>query len=214
VRRVLGSLAQSVVGVPRVADAARAWHASLFCNLDHVVDSLPALAPYSEILSVCADGGALTDRLLDRCPGSRAAILDLSASGCVGVAAERQHRVRSILPSDLGSDRRPPDVILLNDVLHHVAPRQREDFLAALRPLLREHGRVVVKEFAPGGLRARLGWVVDCCLSGDFGVRFLPPAELCALVDRVLPGRAAFQTLLSRLDPPNYCFVFDRLGAA
>jgi hypothetical protein len=30
-------------------------------------------------------------------------------------------------------------------------------------------------------------------------------------VDRALPGRAAFQTLLARFDPPNYCFVFPLL---
>ena len=52
---------------------------------------------------------------------------------------------------------------VVSDVLHHVPAGQREAFLADLRELLAQGGcnLLAVKEFAPHGLRGRLGYLAD-----------------------------------------------------
>ncbi|HOD80212.1 MAG TPA: class I SAM-dependent methyltransferase [Phycisphaerae bacterium] len=95
---------------------------------------------------------------------------------------------------------------VVSDVLHHVPPGQREAFLGDLRDLLAQGGcsLLAVKEFAPHGLRGRLGYLADRYVSGDANVRLIPPAELADLLRAALPGAHIEDTRLSRIDSPNY----------
>jgi hypothetical protein len=179
-----------------VARAMHAWHGSVFAHPDAVAACLPALAPGCSILALTADDGALLEHVLDRNPTVRP--LDpakVLAPGATGGAPER------------------PDVVLLADVLHHIPAAEREGYLRTLRERAGDDALFIVKEFAPGGARARLGWLTDRALSGD-PVRVLPPFELRALAARALPGLVAVWTSLFASDPPNYCFVFGRLDFA
>ncbi len=174
--------------------AANTWHGAVFADPDAIADCLPRFAPGSSILALTADGGALLDELTARdptlCPLDPAAVLDPAATS--------------------GADAPRPDVVLLADVLHHTPPHEREAMLRQLRACAADDAQFVVKEFAPGGVRAGFGWIADRALSGD-RVRFLPPFELRTLAARAWPGLAAFWTPLFELDPPNYCFVFQAL---
>lgn len=179
-----------------MARALHAWHGAVFAHPDAIAACLPALAPGSSILALTADDGALLQHILERNPSVRP--LDpaqVLAQGAAGGEPER------------------PDVVLLADVLHHVAPAEREGYLRSLRERAGDDALFIVKEFAPGGARSRLGWLTDRALSGD-RVRFLPPFELRALAARALPGLVAVWTSLFASDPPNYCFVFGRLDFA
>ena len=175
--------------------AAHSWHGVVFADPAAIADCLPRFAPGSSILALTADGGALLAELTARdptlCPVDPAAVLDAPA-----IHSEQAPR---------------PNVVLLADVLHHTPPPEREDLLRQLRARASDDAIFVVKEFAPGGMRAGVGWVADRALSGD-RVRFLPPFELRALAARTWPGLAAFWTPLFDLDPPNYCFVFQQLS--
>lgn len=172
------------------ARAARAWHSGVFAHADAVAACLPELPPGASILALTADGGALLDLLLARDPTLRP--LDPQA----------------VLDADAEAPR--PDVVLLADVLHHVAPAEREAYLRRIRDRAAPDALFIVKEFAPGGVRSRLGWLTDRAFSGE-AVRFLTPPELRKLAARALPGLAAFWTPLHDVEPPNYCLLFRKL---
>lgn len=190
----VGALDERAVRTSLFTRAVHTWHGAVFADPDAIADCLPRFAPGSSILALTADGGALLAELTVRdptlCPLDPAAVMNPATAN--GAGAQR------------------PDVVVLADVLHHTAPREREDLLRELRARASADAIFVVKEFAPGGVRAGVGWVADRALSGD-RVRFLPPFELRALAARAWPGLAAFWTPLFDLDPPNYCFVFQQL---
>ena len=172
--------------------AIHAWHGAAFAHADSVAACLPALPDGASILALTADGGELLDLLLARNRTLRP--LDPDAVFAAGVAADAPR----------------PDVVLLADVLHHVARGERERYLARIRECAAPDALFIVKEFAPGGVRSRLGWLTDCALSGD-AVRFLTPPELRRLAARAFPGLVAYWTPLYHVEPPNYCLLFHRL---
>lgn len=172
--------------------AVHAWHGLAFAHAESVAACVPELPPGSTILALTADGGALLDLLTRRDP------------------TLRPLEPEEVLADDAPPDAPRPDVVLVADVLHHVAPRDRVRYLARLRERAASEALFIVKEFAPGGVRGRLGWLADCMLSGE-PVRFLNPPELRGLAARALPGLAAFWTPLYEIEPPNYCLLFRRL---
>ena len=190
------------VGAPRgcmaaganlVARALRAWHGAVFSHPAAVAACLPRLPDHASILALTADDGALLDLLVRRQPTLRPLQPEaVFADESIGGPAPR------------------PDVVLLADVLHHVPPAERAACLARLRERAAPDALFIVKEFAPGGVRSRLGWLADRALSGE-AVRFLTPPELRRLAVRALPGRAAFWTPLFDTAAPNYCLLFRKL---
>jgi hypothetical protein len=172
--------------------AANAWHGVVFSHADAIAACLPRLPEHASILALTADGGALLDLLLSRHPTLRP--LD----------------PEQVLGDEVAETAPRPDVVLLADVLHHVAPEDREPYLARIRDRAAPDALFIVKEFAPGGVRSRFGWITDRVLSRET-VRFLTPPELRSLAARALPGLAAFWTPLHDVEPPNYCLLFRRL---
>lgn len=175
-----------------VTRVVNAWHGAAFAHADAIAHCLPALPQHASILALTADDGALVDRLLGRNPTLRP--LDPA----------------TVLADDVPAGAPRPDVVLLADVLHHVAPDDREAYLARLHERASPEAVFIVKEFAPGGVRSRLGWLTDRALSGE-RVRLLSPPELRRLAARALPGLAAFWTPLFDIEPPNYCLLFRKL---
>jgi hypothetical protein len=175
-----------------LARAAHAWHGAAFAHAESVAACLPPLPACASILALTADDGALLDLLRQRNPTLRPLDPDTVLAEEAAVGATR------------------PDVVLLADVLHHLPPAERAAYLAQLRERAAPDALFIVKEFAPGGLRSRLGWLADCASSGR-AVRFLTPPELRRLAAGALPGLAAFWTPLFDLEPPNYCLLFRKL---
>ncbi len=190
----VGSLGARAVRSSFTTRAAHAWHGAVFADPVAIAACLPRFRPGSSIVSLTTDDGALLEALRMRDPTLR----PLDPAAVLAPAAGD------------GNPAPPPDIVLLGDVLHHVPPDERADLLDQLRGRASEDASFVVKEFAPGGLRARLGWLADRALSGD-PVRFLDPVELRTLAAKVWPHLTAFWTPLFEMDPPNYCFVFRRL---
>lgn len=184
--------ARAAVADGLLARAVHAWHGAVFAHADAVAACLPALPDHSSILALTADGGSLLGLLLARNPRLRPL------------------EPEAVLGDEPAPDAPRPDVVLLADVLHHVAPDEREPWLRRIRERAAPDALFILKEFAPGGVRSRLGWLTDRALSGD-AVRFLTPPELRTLAARSLPGLAAFWTPLWDLEPPNYCMLFRKL---
>lgn len=208
----LGSLARRLLGDRRFVRAA-GFYRALFVDLDAVADCLPRLAPGSEVLDVGGGDGALLDRVLARNPGARATLVDLAPRVGEAIAPERRERVRFLPATRLAACRErgapAPDVVLLSDVLHHVPQEERELLLRDVRALAGDRPlQLVVKDVAPGGLRARLGVLADRFVSGDRGVELLTPDAACELVRRVFPELRQTATALLDRDAPNYCIVF------
>lgn len=207
----LGSLARTLLGdraFVRVADAYRA----IFVNLDALVDCLPRFAPGTEILDVGGGDGAVLDRVLARNPGVSATLVDLAPQVGVAIAAERRERVRLLPATRVAALRErgapAPDVVICSDLLHHVPPDAREALLREVRDIAGERALLIVKDVAPGGLRAGLSVFADRWISGDRGVQLIGPRDACALVARVFPSHVADETPLLDRDRPNYCIVF------
>ncbi len=175
-----------------LARAAHVWHATVFAHAEAVAASLPSLPDRTSILALTADGGALLDLVLARNPYLRPLDPEI------------------VLAEDAVPGAPQPDVVLLSDVLHHLAPEAREGYLRRVQERAAPEALFIVKEFAPGGLRAGLGWITDRALSRGT-VRFLNPPELRTLAARALPGLSAFWTPLYDREPPNYCMLFRKL---
>lgn len=208
----VGSLARRLLG-DRLFVRLASLYRAIFVDLDAVVDCLPRFAPGTEVLDVGGGDGALLDRVLARNPGTRATLVDLAPRVGAAIAPERRARVRCLPATRLAACRErgapAPDVVLVSDVLHHVPRAMREPLLRDVRALAGDRAlQLVVKDVAPGGLRARLGVLADRFVSGDRGVELLTPDAACELVRRVFPELRPTATALLDRDAPNYCLVF------
>ncbi len=106
-----------------------------------------------------------------------------------------------------------PHLIILSDVIHHIATEQRPQFFSELAPLLANRNTLLaIKEVAPGSFKAKLALAADHHISGERQVRFLDEAELRRLVQTAMPGIGSCATNLFERDPPNYCTLFGYQG--
>jgi 2-polyprenyl-6-hydroxyphenyl methylase/3-demethylubiquinone-9 3-methyltransferase len=97
---------------------------------------------------------------------------------------------RPISTSQLLAEQPAPyDLVVLCDVVHHVAEDQREQVLRDAAELTAPGGTVVVKEWERRpGIGYLMAYTADRWVSGDATVRFMPRSELLAMVDRAMPG--------------------------
>src|SRR5207249_8507769 len=97
---------------------------------------------------------------------------------------------RPITTAQLIDERPDPfDLVVLCDVLHHVAEHEREQLLRDAATLTRPTGTVAVKEWEdrPGPGTA-VAYCADRWVSGDATVRFMPRPELDTLIAQAMPG--------------------------
>jgi hypothetical protein len=206
-------LARGVLG-----DRFFAWvvefYRAVFVDLDQVAACVPVLAPGAELLDVGGGDGALLERILRCQPHLRATIIDRSAEVGLSLTAASRARVR-LLPSTslrdcAGLGVPAPDLVVIADVLHHVPSAARTGLLREIRDFAAGRAlRLVVKDVAPEGWRARLGLLSDRYVTGDRGVELLTPEEARRLVAEVFPELIARDTPLFERDHPNYCIVFE-----
>lgn len=189
------------------------FYRAIFVDLEKVVDCIPLLGPGAELLDVGGGDGALLERILKRQPGLRATIIDRSPVVGLSLTAPNRPRVR-LLPStairDCAARGVPhPDVVVVADVLHHVPAAERAGLLVELRDFTAGRPfRLVIKDVAPEGWRARLGLLSDWYMTGDRGVVLLTPDEVRKLVASVFPGFVAREMPLFERDRPNFCIEF------
>jgi len=209
-----GKIVRTLLG-PRLFAPVGRLYRGFFVDLERVVDCLPPLDPGATVLEIGGGDGQLVNVLLSRHPGLHVTMLDLRPD--IGQALRPEYRERVVcLPGTRVSDyvpQAPPALIILSDVVHHIAIDERHRFFAELAPHMANRNTLLaIKEVRPGSVKARLALAADHHISGERQVRFLDEAELQTLVATAMPGITLRDTNLIERDPPNYCVVFAHQG--
>lgn len=207
----IGSLARAVLGksFPRVGRLYR----SLFADLKKVVAAVPVIPPRARILDIGGGDGEVVNELLLRYPDAQVTMIDVSRSAGGALRPELRDRVQ-VLPGlsvreYAGGNPGPPDLIVITDVIHHIAPAERNGFFAELRELPGASAATIfIKDVEPGHLRAWLSYLSDRFITGDPNVALVSRAQLRRLVLDAFPGHSVEETRLMQVDSPNYALVF------
>ncbi len=212
----LGSRLRTLLG-PRLARRVGRAYRAIFVDLECQARSLSSVLPTgAHVLDVGGGDGEPLNYLLDLRTDLRVSSID--PSDAIGQWIEVRHADRvtclagMTLEAYLGSGCPDPDAVLIADVLHHILPAQREQFMASLGKLIerRPATRIVVKDVEPGTLRSLLGYWSDRYVTGDRQVSLVSRAELLRLFES-LPGKLSHQEApLYAEDSPNYVMVFYR----
>jgi len=208
----LGSLARKVLG-KKFFPTVGSWYRSVFVDLEKVVDCLPLLPPGSQVLDIGGGDGEMINIILRRNPDLAITMLDLSPSLGLFLKPEFRQRVR-ILPSTslrdyAATEYKAPDLVIINDVIHHVPIEDRRGFFADISAVLRGRPTTLfVKDLEPGYFRATLSLWADRYVSGDKKVSLVSRESVTAVVREVFPKAEVRATKLFDTDGPNYALVF------
>ena len=201
VRRLLGKRVFALVG---------RYYRAIFINLDTLAVELKLQIPAgANLLDIGGGDGEPLNRILALRPDIRITMIDISAN--IGGAIEPRFKDRvTVFPSTSVDDflRKTSETfncILLSDVVHHVPVAVRLDFLKSIASLMAQSKAVwMIKDFAPGGLRSKLGYISDRYISGDRNVCFVSIADMSALIKQVASNVKIEEVGLFKKDAPNY----------
>ena len=184
----------------------------VFVDLRKVVEGFPEVPEGGHILDVGAGDGELMNLLLPLNPGATATLIDVAPQVGGWLRADLRDRVEALPETSVAAyakRKRPVDLVILSDVVHHVPLPERPGLLADLRELLGGRAaKLVVKEVEPGSWRAQIYYLADRFITGDRNVHFIRRDEVRQLVQSALPDAACQETDLYRRNPPNYCLIF------
>jgi len=188
----------------------------VFVDLRKVVEGFPEVPEGGHILDVGAGDGELMNLLLPLNPGATATLIDVAPQVGGWLRADLRDRVEALPETSVAAyakRKRPVDLVILSDVVHHVPLPERPGLLADLRELLGGRAaKLVVKEVEPGSWRAQIYYLADRFITGDRNVRFIRRDEVRRLVQGAVPEAACEETDLYRRNPPNYCLIFSLPG--
>jgi len=188
----------------------------VFVDLRKVVEGFPEVPEGGHILDVGAGDGELMNLLLPLNPGATATLIDVAPQVGGWLRADLRDRVEALPETSVAAyakRKRPVDLVILSDVVHHLPLPERPGLLADLRELLGGRAaKLVVKEVEPGSWRAQIYYLADRFITGDRNVHFIRRDEVRQLVQSALPDAACQETDLYRRNPPNYCLIFSVPG--
>jgi cyclopropane fatty-acyl-phospholipid synthase-like methyltransferase len=201
---------------PALERAAANVYRALFVDLDVVADKLAAALPRgANVLDIGGGDGELLNRLFALRDDITVTMVDVA--GSVGRFVELQFRDRTrfipstTIESHLLTLTEKYDAAIVVDVMHHVPQGERKGFLRAVGAALKPGSPLLVKDVEPGHFRAALGLFCDKYISGDRGVVLVSSAEMIALAEQLLGGKAAEAGLLA-IDRPNYLISMQLSG--
>ena len=207
----IGSFARVLLG--KSFPAVGRFYRSLFVDLSKLVAALPVIPPRARILDVGGGDGEVVNELLARYPEAQVTMLDVSRAVGGALRPEFRDRVRVLPGMSLRAyaerNPEPPDLVVITDVIHHIAPSERNGFFADLRALVGASAvTIFIKDVEPGYLRAWLSYLSDRFITGDRNVSLVSQTELRRLVLDVFPDYEVEETPLMQTDRPNYALVF------
>ena len=203
-RHRLGPLEQTAADIYRGA----------FFNVDHFTELTLTLAPRpSRILEIGCGDGDIATRLTTLHPEATYVGVDVDeGAGRRFRGEERRAEFRPILSSQLrAEDPKPFDLIVLVDVLHHVADTgDRTAIVEDAAAMLAPGGTVLVKEWEKvGGPAYHAGYLADRYITGDPTVRYMTRPELLDIIKQGAPALTHRHTLTIR---PWRCNVVHALS--
>jgi 2-polyprenyl-3-methyl-5-hydroxy-6-metoxy-1,4-benzoquinol methylase len=176
----IGSSVRRLLG-PRLERAAADRYRKLFVDLDALASTVSGLGSFTTVIEVGCGEGALLARLMDELdPNASALGIDIAPNPGHGYTGRNRKVVfRQAAVADVVADGLRFDLVVVSDVLHHIPPADRHDFLESCRELLEPNGTIVVKEWVRRRNVAHLAaWGSDRFISGDKGVAFFSEDEL------------------------------------
>jgi 2-polyprenyl-3-methyl-5-hydroxy-6-metoxy-1,4-benzoquinol methylase len=187
----IGSTVRRALG--RWEPAAIRVYRDRFIDLDALAATLGAVAPNAKrILEIGCGDGAMAAALRRVLPDSELLGLDPAAPtpGRMYDGDRAGTEFRAISTTELlAEEPRLFDLVVLCDVVHHVAEGEREQVLRDAAALTAPGGVVAVKEWEwRPGLANAVAYGADRWVSGDATVRFMPRVELDGLIERTMPG--------------------------
>ena len=204
-RRLLGPIE------PRVATAYRRF----FIDLGALARTVQRLAPARDILEIGAGDGFLAMELLAANPGSGYVGIDVAAGVGRLFTGDRSAVSFHAMPlSDMDADL-SFDLVVFSDVLHHVAPAERQDLIGLAWGHVRPGGYLAIKEWERRrNLPHFFAFASDRYISGDRGVSFLTRTDLLRLLSDSLDAPGAISS--ARIHPRhnNLLVVIQKPGAA
>ena len=198
----LGSTVRQVLG-PLEPVAIRLYR-DRFIDLDALAETVASIAPDSRrVLEIGCGDGAMADAIRRQLPDGDFLGIDPGVADPGGLFGGSREGVsfERLSTTELIARGVPPfDLVLLVDVLHHVADSERQQLLQDAAAVCGPAGTLAIKEWEEQpGLSGKLAFVADRYVSGDRHVRFMPRAELQALIDQAVGGWV--NTCVARIPP-------------
>jgi len=164
-----------------------------FINLDALAALIRDAAPEAErILEIGCGDGALATSVRGAMPSCKFLGIDpgVPRPGAFYEGAMEGIEFTKSTTSELLAEATPPfDLVIVCDVVHHVAEGERQQLLVDAAALTAPGGTVAVKEWERSrSLGYSPAYYADRWVSGDKTVRFMPRDELDALIDHAMPG--------------------------
>ena len=176
----IGSSVRRLLG-PRLERVAADGYRRMFVDLDALATTIAGLGSFATVIEVGCGEGALLARLMDALdPDASALGIDIAPNPGHGYTGRNRKVVfRQAAVADVVDDGLRFDLVVVSDVLHHIPPPDRRDFLESCRELLAPSGTIVVKEWVRRRNVAHLAaYGSDRYVSGDRGVAFFSEDEL------------------------------------
>lgn len=187
----LGSAVHKAFG--RFEPAAIRVYRGAFIDLDELATTIASVAPSAKrVLEIGCGDGAMAAALCRSLPDAHLLGLDPAAKapgrqfdGEPGRAEFRRIATTELISEGSGGF----DLVMLCDVVHHVAESERGQVLLDAAALTSPGGTVVVKEWEHrAGMSTAFAYGADRWVSGDATVRFMPRTELDGLIEAAMPG--------------------------
>jgi 2-polyprenyl-3-methyl-5-hydroxy-6-metoxy-1,4-benzoquinol methylase len=199
----LGKSARAALG--RFEPVAIKIYRDRFIDVDALAVSVSAAAPASKrVLEIGCGDGAVAAAIRRRLPSSQLLGIDPGAArpGAFYDADRGGVEFRAISTQQLLEESPQPfDLVVVCDVLHHVADPDRRPLLHDAATLTAPGGTLAVKEWErTRGPRLDPAYLADRWISGDKTVRFMPRPELTNLVEDATPG---WETTCEARIPPR-----------
>jgi 2-polyprenyl-3-methyl-5-hydroxy-6-metoxy-1,4-benzoquinol methylase len=164
---------------------------SRFISVDDLGRTIASITQAKRIVEIGCGDGAVAEVLCREFPAASYLGIDVApAPGRLFGGDRSRATFRSIRSADLLAEAPEPfDLVVIVDVVHHVAESERKALLQDAAAMAAPGGMVVVKEWERGsGLAHMAAYTADRYVSGDKTVRFLPGTELRQLIEAGLPG--------------------------
>lgn len=185
----IGTAVRSALGPFELA--AIHVYRSAFIDLDSLAVTISTVTPAKRVLEIGCGDGALATALHRALPGAQFLGIDpgMVEPGRMYEGDRNSVEFRRITSGELIAQHPEPfDLVVVCDVLHHVAEEDRAQLLRDAAALTATGGTVAVKEWERSGRWWWPAYLADRWVSGDSTVRFMPRGELDRMIGQAFAG--------------------------